>query len=119
MVKPSTGDAAAHELFDDAGDVGMQQRFAAGDRHHRGPALLDRANDVVDGQPLAQDVGRVLDLAAPRARQVACEQRLDLDDQGVVLVLLHLVADQVGSDSEVLSHGNWHLAHLLWEGETD
>ena len=78
-------DLAPHELGDHLVDVGVQQRLAAGDRHHRRAALLDRADDVLDRQPLAQDVGRVLDLPAARAREVAREQRLDLDDERVVL----------------------------------
>src|SRR5580698_3365716 len=97
----------------------MEQRLAARDRDHGGPALLDGVHDVLHGQPLAQDVRGVLDLAATRAGQVANEERLDLDDKGVVLHPLYALAEQVGPDSEVLAEGNWHLAHLLWEREVD
>ena len=79
-------------------DVGVEQRLAPGDGDHRRAALLDRADHVLHRQPLAEDVGRVLDLAAPRAGEVAGEQRLDLHDEGVVLGPLQLLPQQVGAD---------------------
>ncbi len=101
-------DLAGHELFDHALDVGVQQRLAAGDRHHGRAALLDGAEHVLDREALAQDLGRVLDLAAARAGQVAGEERLDLDDEGVVLGLLQAVPHEMGTDTDVLAEGNWH-----------
>ena len=63
-------------------DVGVQQRLAAGDRApsaRRTPPSPPSTSSTLTGA--AQDVGRVLDLAAARAGQVAGEQRLELDDQ--------------------------------------
>ena len=45
------------------------------------PALLDRRERLVDRHPLLEDVLRVLDLPAERAREVALEERLELDEQ--------------------------------------
>ena len=72
---------AGDERVDDLADLGVQERLAAGDRDHRGPALLDRPDRLLDADPSPEDVGGVLDLAAPGAGEVAGEQRLELDDQ--------------------------------------
>ncbi len=101
-------DLAGDELFDHPLDVGVQERLAPCDRHHRSAALGDGFEHVLDGQTLAQDLGRVLDLAAARARQVAREQGLDLDDEGVVLGLLQAVPHEMGTDTDVLAEGNRH-----------
>src|ERR1700733_8583625 len=50
---------------------GVQQRFTSGDGDHGRAALLHRVDHVLHREPLAQNVGRVLDFAAPGARQVA------------------------------------------------
>ena len=72
------------------------------------PDSRDGAQDVVDRQPLAQYLGRVLDLSAARAGQVASEERLDLDDEGVVLGLFNPVPHKMGTDSDVLTKWDWH-----------
>ena len=49
------------------------------------PLSATACNDVLHRQALAEHLGRVLDLPAPGAGQVAGEERLDLDDERVVL----------------------------------
>ena len=67
------------------GDFLVQQRLAAGDRHHRRAALVDRLHALGDRQALVQDLGRIVDLAAAGAGQVAAEQRLQHQHQRVAL----------------------------------
>ena len=73
---------ALHQLLGDEVDLGVDERLAPGDRDHRRPALLDRGDRLLDAHPLLEDAGRVLDLPAAGAGQVAGEQRLQLDHQG-------------------------------------
>ena len=56
---------ALDELADHLVDLRVHQRLAAGDRHHRRAAFLDRRDRLLDRHPLAQHLVRVLDLAAP------------------------------------------------------
>ncbi len=86
---------AGHQPLDDLLDVRVQQRLAAGDGDHRGPALVDGLEAVGRRQLLLQHVGRVLDLPAPGAGQVAAEQRLQHQHQRVVLVAAELLAEHV------------------------
>ena len=88
---------AFDQLVRDHVDLGVDQRLAAGDRHHRRAALLDRADRLLDRHPPAQLVLGVLDLAAARAGQVALEQRLQLDDQRELLAFGQALAHQVRS----------------------
>ncbi len=101
-------DLAAYERPDHALDVGMEQWLAAGDGHHGRAALRYGLEHVLHRKALAQDFGRMLDLPAAGARQVAREERLDLDDEGVVLGLLQAVPNQVGTDTDVLTERDRH-----------
>ena len=76
---------ALDELVDHDVDLRVHQRLTAGDRHHRRAALLDRGDGPLDRHALAQQVVRLLDLAAAVALEVAREQRLELDDQRELL----------------------------------
>ena len=72
-------------------DVRVQERFAAGYRDHRRPALFDGGYRLVDRELLAQDLGRVLDFAATMALEVAVEQWFKLDYEGVLVPLGELL----------------------------
>src|SRR4029077_6182835 len=76
--------------------------------HHRRPALLDGVDHVVNRETLTENVGRVLDLAAARTGEVACEERFDLDDEREVLGSPQFVAQQVAADAKILAEGNGH-----------
>ena len=76
---------ALHELGDQPVDVGVHERLAAGDAHDRRAALVHRREALLDGQVLLEDLGRVLDLAAAGARQIAAEQRLEHEHQRIAL----------------------------------
>src|SRR5439155_19840879 len=100
-------------------DLGMQQRLPARDRHHRGARLLDRSDRVLDADPLTQDLGRVLDLSAPGALEVAREQRLELDDERESLAPRELLAREVPTHAHLLTDGNRHLTNLRGECKVD
>jgi hypothetical protein len=55
----------------------VQQWFAAGDRHDRRAAVLDGREALLGSEVSAQDVDRMLDLAAPAASEVAAEERFE------------------------------------------
>src|SRR5271155_5029871 len=54
----------------------------------------------------------MLDLAAARARQVALEQRLQLDDQRELLAFGQPLAHQVPTHARALPHPDRHEAYL-------
>src|SRR5690606_34879494 len=85
----------------------------AGDRHDRRTALVDRAQRVLDTHPLSQDVGRIVDLAAPRAREVALKQGLEHQDQRIALIPLQLLLEDVARDPETLYEWNAHSFSLF------
>jgi len=65
------------QLFDEASDVRVHQRLAAGDRHHWRAAFVDGGEALLDRQVLPENLSRVLDLAAAGASQIAPEERLE------------------------------------------
>ncbi len=91
------------QLGDDHVDLRVHQRLAAGDGDHRGAALLDGADRLLDRHPLLEDGVRLLDLAAAGALQVAGEQRLELDQERELLIASQLLAHQVGPDAQGLT----------------
>jgi hypothetical protein len=94
---------ALDELVDDLVDLGVHQRLAAGDGDHRGTALQDRPDRLLDRHPLLEDRVRLLDLAAARALQVAGEQRLELDQERELLIASQLLLHQVRPDAHGLT----------------
>src|SRR5262249_25476115 len=63
--------------------------------------------------PPPQDVVGVLDLAAPRAGEVALEQRLELDYQRKLLAFREALADQVHPHPCALPHRPRHIPGSL------
>ena len=87
---------ARDEAVDDLDDLRMQQRLAAGDRHHGRAALFDRGEALLGRELLLEDVRRILHLAAAGAGQVAAEERLQHEHQRIALVALEPVLEDVG-----------------------
>ena len=86
---------ALQDLGDDLGHLLVQQRLAAGDGDHGGAALVHGLQGVGHGQALVQDLGRVVDLAAAGAGQVAAEQRLQHQHERVALAPRQMLLDDV------------------------
>ncbi len=75
---------ACYQAFDNLGDLGMHERFAAGDGDHRRAAFVYGAKTFLRREIFFQDMGRVLDLAASGASQVAAEQGLEHEHERVL-----------------------------------
>ena len=99
-------DRALHDLL----DLAVQQRLAAGDHHHRGAALVDRLHAFGDRQALVQDLGRIVDLAAAGAGQVAAEQRLQHQHQRVALAPQQVLLHDIGADTQRLVQRHGHTS---------
>ena len=76
---------ARHDAFDDLADLLVDQRLAAGDRHHRRAAFVDRVEAFLHRQALVQDRVRIIDLAAADAGEIAAEQRLQHQHERIAL----------------------------------
>ena len=87
---------ARDQAFDDLGDLGVHERFAAGDGDHGGAAFVDGAETFFGRKIFLQDVGGVLDLAASGAGQVAAEQGLEHEHERVLLAAGEFLAQDVG-----------------------
>ena len=91
---------------DDFRQLLVQQRFAAGDRHDRRTAFVDRVQGVFDRHVLVQDRIGIVDLAAAGASEVAPEQRLKHQHQRVALAAGQTLANDVATDIQFLKKGN-------------
>ena len=103
---------ALDELLDDLRHLLVHERLAAGDRDHRRAALFDRRDALFHAQPLAQDLVGVLNLAAAGAREVALKQRLELEDERILLLAFELLAGDVFRDGDLLLEGHAHIVEV-------
>src|SRR5262249_14302383 len=103
--------AARHQLGHERADIRVHERLTAGDRYHRCAALLHGGQALRHSEMLAQDVAGILDLAAPCAREVAAEQRLEHQAQGIAAIPTEPLLEDVGRDGPHLRQRN---AHAFW-----
>src|SRR5262249_20228004 len=103
-------DEAAHDLA----DLLVDQRLAAGDRHHRRtafvgcvPALLGRHTAIEDGI-------RIVDLAAADTGEIATEQRFQHQHQRIALAAQQLLLEQIAADPQFLEEGYGHYVLSFW-----
>src|SRR5258706_213122 len=99
---------ARHDPPDDGTDVFVDERFAAWDRHHRGAALIDRSEALLDREPPIEDRLRVVDLAATGAGEIASEERLEHQHQRVAFAAKQLLLEQVGRNLHFLEERYRH-----------
>ena len=88
--------------------LAVQQRLAAGDRHHRRAAFVDRRHALVVRQALIEDLVRIVDLAAAGAGEIAAEQRLQHQHQRIALAAGEMLLSDIGADPGGLRKGNSH-----------
>ena len=89
-------------------DLGIDQRFAAADGHHRRLAL-DRRREALLERHHILEVGRVLaDASATGAGQVAGVERFELEDHRELRGPRDLVLDDVRSDLDRQGEGKTH-----------
>src|SRR5262249_43423161 len=91
---------------DDLGNLAMQQRLAAGNRHHRRAAFIDGLQAFANGEPLVQNLVRIVDLAATRASKIATEQRLEHEHEWIALATREMLKKHVGPDHGFLQKRN-------------
>src|SRR5262249_56135826 len=75
----------------------------------RGAGWGHGGEGAVGAHGLAQDLGRVLDLPATGAGQVAAEQRLEHEDERIAPPAAQLLPDHVGADRPHLRQRNAHM----------
>jgi hypothetical protein len=76
---------ARHEAAHDLADLLVDQRLAAGDRHHRRAAFVGRVPAFLRRHAAVEDRIGIVDLAAADAGEVAAEQRLQHQHQRIAL----------------------------------
>src|SRR6185503_1842057 len=83
---------ARDDATDDLWQVLVNERLAAGNRDHGRIAGVDRGQRVLDTHAFAQDLVRIIDLAAPRAFQIALEQRFQHQYERIAVLSRQLLA---------------------------
>ena len=109
---------ARDDALDDLLDLAVEQRLAAGDRHHRRAAFVDRFEAFCDRQALVQDRVGIVDLAAAGAGEVAAEQRLQHQHERIALDAHEALLRHIGADADHLVERNGHGLLPLDSGPT-
>jgi hypothetical protein len=99
---------AGDEAFHDFVDLRMDERFPAGDGDHGGAAFVRGRPALLGGEALIENVIGVLDFSATSAGQIATEEGLEHEHEGVPLVAAQFLSQNVGGDGPSLADGNWH-----------
>src|SRR5690606_34203015 len=97
----------------------VNQRLPARNRDDRRAALVDGAQRILDAHALLQDIGRIVDLAAPGAREVALEQGLEHQHQRIALHALQLLLQDVARDPVLLYEWNAHSFSFIRQKVSD
>jgi hypothetical protein len=88
----------------------VDQRLATRNRHDRRAALVGCIQTLLDAQASIEDRRGVVDLATPGARQIAAEQRLQHEHQGILVAPQEPLLEHVGADPKLLAKRNAHDA---------
>src|SRR5581483_6549537 len=86
---------ARDKAFDDFGDLWMKQGLATRDRDRGRATFIGRPEAFFGRELHLQNVGRVLNFAASRARQVAAKQRLEHEHKRILLAPFQLLSEDV------------------------
>ena len=93
---------ARHEAAHDFADLLVDQRFAAGNSHHRRAAFVRRVPALLRRHAAVEDRIGIVDLAAADAGEVATEQRLQHQHQRIAFAAKQLLLDEVAADAQFL-----------------
>jgi hypothetical protein len=77
--------------------LGVNERLAARNAHHRGAALVDGMPTLFRGQALVQHMIGVLNLPAAGTREVAPKQRFQHQGKRIAFLSRQMLADDVGA----------------------
>jgi hypothetical protein len=86
----------------------MHQGLAPGDADHGSAAFIHGLETLFRRKVLFQDVGRVLDLSTASAGKIAAEERLQHEDERVLLASGELLPQDISSHCPHLRNGNRH-----------
>jgi hypothetical protein len=86
----------------------VDQGFSSGNRHDRRTAFIGCGKTLSHTQSAIQSVFRIIDLAATGALQVAAEQGLQHQHQGVAPPSVKPLADQIARNAILLNQGDTH-----------
>jgi hypothetical protein len=100
---------ARHEAAHDLADLLVDQRLAAGNRHHRRAAFIGRVPAFLRRHAAVEDGIRIVDLAATDTGEVAAEQRLQHQHEGVAFAAKQFLLDQITADTHFLEEGYSHF----------
>ena len=104
-----------NQALDDLGHFLVDQGLAAGDGDHGRAAFLGRVQAFLHGHPAIEDRLGIIDLAATRARQIAAEQRLQHQNQGIALAAHKLLFEKICTDPPFLKKRQDHVSTPLLE----
>ena len=93
---------------DDLADLLMDERLAAGNRHHRSATFVDGVEAFLHAQSLVENRRGIVDLAAAGAGEVATEKRLQHQHERIALYAAQLLLENVGTDFQFLVKRNAH-----------
>jgi hypothetical protein len=104
---------ARDDAFDDLADIAVDQRLAAGNRHHRRAAFIDGIEALLYRQTPIQDRVRIVDLAAAEAGEIAAEQGLQHQHQRVAFAPAELLLEQICANAHFLQKRKPHVITFL------
>ena len=92
----------------------MDQRLAAGDRHHRRAAFVGGIPAFLRRHAAIEDRVGIVDLAAADACEVAAKQRLQHQHQRIALSAQQFLLDQIAADAHFLEERYCHYKFSFW-----
>src|SRR5258705_10364434 len=110
---------ARHETAHDLADLLVDQRFAAGDRHHRRAAFIGSVPALLRRHAPIEDRIGIVDLATADAGEVTAEQRFQHQHQGIALPAKQLLLDHIAADTQFLEEGYCHSKFLSGLEDTE
>src|SRR6202165_214947 len=111
---------ARHQTADDLADFLVDQRLAAGDRHHRRAAYVGGIPAFLCRHAAIEDRVGIVDLAAADACEVAAKQGLQHQHQRITFPAHQLLLDQIAADAHFLEERYCHYKFLSGlSGEVD
>ena len=103
---------ARHQAAHDLADLLVDQRLAAGNRHHRRAAFVGGIPAFLRRHTAIEDRVGIVDLAAADACEVAAKQRLKHQHQRITLPAEQLLLHQIAADTHFLEERYCHCKFL-------
>src|ERR1700682_6227788 len=105
---------ARHQAADNLPDFLVDQRLAAGNRHHRRATFVGGIPAFLRRHAAIEDRVGIVDLAAADARKVAAKQRLKHQHQRIAFSTQQFLLDQIPADAQFLEERYCHYKFSFW-----